>query len=441
MGASNYLRNLRLLLLVKNTNMMIRYLVYIFLVIGSFRSFSQGDLRTLYNESLAAYEAKDYTLFLEKTKAANTIRPNHPTLVYNLAGAFSLNDSLGQSLKVLQQLFLIDGTVDIEQDEDFASVIKTDEYLALRQWLKLHNEPGQQSDIALTFKLPSLHPEGFDIDPKSGAYYIGGVHDRKVVSISASGEVTDFVTYTQHSEMYAVMGVVYDTKRELIWICTAATNEMVEFDSEKHQGKSSVLVFDKDGKLIKKEVISEGNFFGDLILKNDGSVLISDTGLNKIYHCSLNTGIAEWADLSGTVLNLQGIAFDKKERKLFLADYLTGLYAYTTGTKTLEKIDLPDTVSEKGFDGIYFYRGSILGIQNGSQPNRSYRFYLNKSQNSISKITVIDQALDLFDEPTQGTIIASQFYYLANSPWQHYKDGNLLVDEVPETIILRYVLK
>ena len=414
------------------------YLIMLFCVL---HLSAQPDLESIYNQSISAYEQKDYVTFLNKTKSADELRPNHPSIVYNLAAAYALNNDLEQSIKILKQLFLMNPDVNIEKDADFNNVVKTPEYIALKVWIEQNNQPIQNSEVALRFDDKSLHPEGFAIDPKTGNYFFGGFHDQKIVKIDPVGNVTDWVKAKKVTDMYGVTGVAFDEKQQLLWACSTSTDEILATNESSQAGTSSALVFDLEGNLLKSALINEGNFFGDLILRKDGSVLISDSQANKIFSFSLDDELNLWADFSKELLNVQGITFDKKEKMLFVADYLTGIYRYELSTKSLKKIDLPDTVSEKGFDGIYYYKRSIIAIQNGSKPNRVYQFSLDKTQTKIDHVNVIDQALPVFDEPTQGTIVKRHFYYLANSPWQHYEDGKLLIDEVPETVILKYALK
>ena len=55
----------------------------------SFLSNAQSQ-RDLYNNSIKAYEAKNYSEFLQLTKQLDSIRPMHPTFTYNLAIAYAL---------------------------------------------------------------------------------------------------------------------------------------------------------------------------------------------------------------------------------------------------------------------------------------------------------------------------------------------------------------
>ncbi|MEQ8573331.1 MAG: hypothetical protein RIB63_04680, partial [Fulvivirga sp.] len=54
---------------------------------------AQDSLMYYYNKSTEAYKVKDYPSFMTALEKANGLRPNHPTLVYNLAAAYSLNNN------------------------------------------------------------------------------------------------------------------------------------------------------------------------------------------------------------------------------------------------------------------------------------------------------------------------------------------------------------
>jgi hypothetical protein len=140
--------------------------------------------------------------------------------------------------------------------------------------------------------------------------------------------------------------------------------------------------------------------------------------------------------------NIQGMAFSPNEEILFIADYIKGVFRLALKTKDLVLMAAPEKFSMKGIDGIYFYKNSLLAIQNGVTPNRATRYTLNSTMNSIIKSEIIDRAHPAFGEPTLGVVSGDSFYYIANSQWGGYDDQQQIKpnDQLTDIVILRYLL-
>ncbi|MEQ8573871.1 MAG: hypothetical protein RIB63_07405, partial [Fulvivirga sp.] len=284
-----------------------------------------------------------------------------------------------------------------------------------------------------------IHPEGMAYDSRTEDFYFGGVNKRNVVKYSQDGSITELISFKIDADIFSVMGIEYDEKNKILWACTGSLPEMMDYN-DSLKGRSSILALDKDGNILKKHVFKGNHMFGDLKILVDGTVLISDTGENKIYKTTLNTEPELWFDLSEKVWNLQGLAMSEQEEYLYLSDYISGLYRIDLKTKEVEKVKLPKTMSDKGFDGIYFYNNQLIGIQNGVSPNKTWALQLDQSGLDVVNARVIDQALDILDEPTQGILLVNRFLYIANSPWAHYKEGQFDNSNLAKTAILEYTI-
>ena len=88
---------------------------------------------------------------------------------------------------------------------------------------------------------------------------------------------------------------------------------------------------------------------------------------------------------------------------------------------------------------MYFYRGSLVAIQNHASLNRVARFFLNKSNDGVEKMKVLESNHKLFIVPTTGVCVDNDFYYIANSQLSSYnKDKTLfLLEKLKEVVILK----
>jgi hypothetical protein len=62
----------------------------------------------------------------------------------------------------------------------------------------------------------------------------------------------------------------------------------------------------------------------------------------------------------------------------------------------------------------------LIATQNGVNPNRVIRIYLNDQLNKIEQVKVLESNHKLFDEITLGTIADGNLYYVGNSQFDKY---------------------
>ena len=65
---------------------------------------------------------------------------------------------------------------------------------------------------------------------------------------------------------------------------------------------------------------------------------------------------------------------------------------------------------------MYFYKGSLVGIQNPDlHPGRVMRYYLNSAMDQIERAEVLESYNPLFEVPTTGTLVENSLYFMANT--------------------------
>ena len=218
---------------------------------------------------------------------------------------------------------------------------------------------------------------------------------------------------------------------------------MQEYDSTT---KSAVSQYElKTGKLLKQYHPTEksGHVFGDLVLNSKGEVFVSDSKNNVIFKLNEKAGTLNVFFSSEEFWNLQGLAFSSDDRYLFISDYIKGPYRLDTQTRTLIKIKSNIEVSLKGIDGLTYYPGSLIALQNGTFPLRATRYTLNATFDTITGSTIIDQAHPAMNEPTLGTVHKNVFYYVATSQWGGYDDKHQInhAAQLQDIVILKYTLR
>ncbi|WP_436517142.1 TPR end-of-group domain-containing protein [Ekhidna sp. To15] len=403
-----------------------RKLFYTILTISTLTSSAQG-LRELYQEGVQAYEQQDYTLFNKRMYSIDSMRPNYPAVVYNLASSYALLGNPDKSLEVLNKYILMDATQNFSEDKDFVSLEELPAFKAIQV---KQNYLTERLDFKKTieFQLLASHPESITYSEKQKAFFIGGVRDGNIWKIEEGQEPALWAESTKNS--WSVMGLEISKDQKVLWACTSSMNVYENFD-QNEEGFASVLKYNlKNGELLETFALPRGHNFGDLIVDNEENVYISDGTSNQLYWISKKKGELEvFVDLSERVFNLQGLTLNETQSALFVSDYIDGVYKVNLATREFEKLKIESNdVLIKGIDGLYYDNGSLIGLHNGTNPNRIVRYQLSSDEDKIIAKKTLGQAGTL-GEPTQGVWIKDKFYFIMNSPWGAYdKDGNFSPD-------------
>ena len=402
--------------------------------------FSQKTINEYYKEGLAAYEAKDYKLYLEAMEAIDELRPNYPVVVYNLAGAYALNGRKIRSIQRLNQLLLMDATYDFQQNEDFKSIRRNkgyDELIALQAKL---NRVEEHDEVFRTIDAGEIHPESFVI-MDNGDILLGSVREKKIIRVDPEGSKIDLV-----KTEYSVLGMHVDPTNGLLWAATAAMPEMLDYNPAD-KGKSLIMQIDpSSGVVIQGLEYDEGTIIGDLAIDKESRIWLSNSLEPTLGRDNTDTTdftgafIRKQFDLSNGFFNLQGLALNEDEKFLYLADYITGIHRIDIETDDVVKVFAPEEILLKGIDGLYYYKNTLIAIHNGVKPYRIMQYFLDDTGQHILFGRVINQGGPSLGEPTLGQVKDGYFYYLANSPWIAYDEGELDLSKVKPIEIRRIKL-
>lgn len=377
--------------------------------------------KEMYNASTKAYENKDYETFLKLTKRLDSLRPFHPTYTYNLASAYSLNGKTDEALSTLSKLILMNNTTAFETDEDFKSLQGTAGFNELLKRKDNQSKTIANSKHVVTLSEKELHPEGLVYLPNTKTWLASSIRKGKIVAFDINtGVCTDWL---KEDRMFAVLAMKAD--REFLWVVTAAFPETENFLKED-QGKSEVLKVDSNTRKIIERFSVEGtHVFGDLIVSKKGVVYVSDSA-NPILYKIENGVMSEFVSFTRDGFNLQGLAFNQDQSKVFVADYLKGIAVMDVKSKDKSWIAFPNEITPKGIDGLVFYHNTLIAIQNGVKPIRITQLQLNDKQNEIIGYKILDNNRAEFDEPALATVVGEKLYFFANSPWNAYDKNGVL---------------
>jgi hypothetical protein len=195
-------------------------------------------------------------------------------------------------------------------------------------------------------------------------------------------------------------------------------------------------------------------FYNDLVIADDGSVFITDTFDHSLWKWSLDMESPDDKNIGPVKLPLDalveypnGIVITPDNEYLIVAT-ARGLKRVNINTNHVELLPKPDgTLSSAGLDGIEYYKGSIIGVQNGYDKNsdmKLVRYYLSKDHDRIEKVVVLDTGNKYFAVPTTLVIVNDEAFVIANSQLDNLDQEKLKIkapDNLSETVVLKYKLK
>ncbi|MGD2093056.1 MAG: hypothetical protein PVH61_43240 [Candidatus Aminicenantes bacterium] len=104
------------------------------------------------------------------------------------------------------------------------------------------------------------------------------------------------------------------------------------------------------------------------------------------------------------------------------------------GNKEVKVIQPPQGETLGYADGLYYYNGGILALQHqrakGKPLVRIARTYLDKEYLQGTKILVLEADHPAFRLPTTGAIVNDEFYFIATSYIDKWREKQPVVDPV-----------
>ena len=109
-----------------------------------------------------------------------------------------------------------------------------------------------------------------------------------------------------------------------------------------------------------------------------------------------------------------GIAISADARRLYVSTFPDGVTVFDLRTHVASGLQRPASLCLANVDGLYFYRGDLVAIQNGIMAPRLIRIPLERDGKTAARFDVVERGNPLFDGVTTGVIVGRKFYYMAN---------------------------
>lgn len=373
---------------------------------------------TVMQEAKAAFASDDFATAGARLDEAQILRPYSLYLTRNRVLTRILTGRMDDAISLAKDIADRGLVFETPPNEAFDRMRASPAFAPVAAQMAENAKPIGVTTPVLEIAEEGLLPEAISIGAKHEVL-IGSVRTGAVVAIGDD--------HTMRA-VAAAQGGVFDleARGNLIW---AAVNNQLAYENAGNEPSfAAVMAFDRKSGAPSREIkVSEGGaLLGDLEVSRKGEIFASDSLTPRIFRMAPKGETLDVFAEDARFANLQGIALDEKNHRLFVADYLAGLFAVDLKSGAVTAVANPAKAHLGGIDGLYLYRGDLIGIQNGASPQRIVRIALSDDGATAEGITVLQQALEEWSEPTHGVVVGTEFHYIATSNWPAYDDeGNL----------------
>ncbi len=386
---------------------------------------------------VAAYQAEDYAAMRSAAEAALQARPDFPGALFNKALAEVLDGDADAAMETLGRLVEkgIDfGIEDIEAFGPLSGHPVWNSYLANIQRIR---QPGGEAEVAGSFDKADFTPEGIAV-AEGGGIVLGGIR-RGELLIEAHNSDPIVLGSAGH---WSVFGMRFDD-REGLWFASSRVPQYTGI-SDRSAYKAGLFRLNLDTLEVdhraRLPVVEGDQVLGDLVIADADTIYATDSADGPVYRYSIAANEFSTLVPKGIFGSPQGLVLDESRDYLYVADYIGGLYRVALDDGQVEKLSIPAMTSDYGIDGLYRYGNQLIAIQNGIQPHRVKAFILSDDGLAVETAVVLAINLPEFDEPTLGTIVGDEFYFVANSHWNRFDADNNLPDDLTGPVVLKLSL-
>jgi hypothetical protein len=187
------------------------------------------------------------------------------------------------------------------------------------------------------------------------------------------------------------------------------------------RGRSAVLRVDlRQRRIERRYELHDGrdHAFGDMALATDGTLLASDGVGGGVYVIRPGADSLEPIVPAGQLRSPQTPVPLPDGAHALVADYSRGIAILDLRRKLPPRwLTHPPELALYGIDGLYLRGQLLIGVQNGTAPERLLWLRLDPGFHRVVDWQVALARAPGLGDPTHGVVTGRQFHFIANSGW------------------------
>ena len=338
--------------------------------------------------------------------------------LYLLAHHYAHLGDQTKALALLKECVALDEGFDPSEARAFAPLKSEAEFRQLAERVSRGFPPVHRARVEFSLMQSDLFPEGLGVDEAKRVFLMGSMYHNKIVRITESGEIADFVKEGLY-DLMPVGGVHVDPADHSVWCAT----------DPGEKSRSEIVHFDAEGKLVERYTAPGPgpHDLNDLVLRGEVEIYVTDTDGNKVYRFDRKSHRFGSLELSRPVFYPNGITLTDDGNVLYVADFL-GVQRMDLRANEAQEVRPAAHDTLAGADGLYWYKGGLVGIQNSTSLRRVMRWKLSRDGRSVVASEPLERGTELVHDPTTGAILDDKFYFMANTGIDNLDDNGRIVD-------------
>jgi streptogramin lyase len=340
-------------------------------------------------------------------------------VLYFLAAARQHLGESREALDLLKQCMALDEGFDPSGGPEFAGLRDDRDFTEMTNRAREHFSVVATARIAFVTEEKDLIPEGLAWDPNREVLYLSSLHRKKIVEISRDGHASDFVS-PQQEPLLPVLGIRIDPNDGTIWANSFQ-------DAGPNSGKTQLLHIDARGTVVGRFAPPDKgpHGFNDLVIRKAGGIFITDSLGGRVFRFDPSGRSFTPLQFHRALYYPNGIALAADDHAVYVADAL-GVVKYDLENSSSIDVSPGPHATLAGIDGLYWYRGNLVAVQNGIGAPRIAVFRLSSDGGRTTRVTVLENRTTLSALPTTGAIRGSDFYFISNSQLDNLNGDKIL---------------
>lgn len=294
--------------------------------------------------------------------------------------------------------------------------------------MKENSKPIAKTELVCSLPQADTMPEDIAYikgsNPKSeGSFIVSSIQHHSLYRVTlpkSGGKECDMqeLPLPADAKHWPTLAVSFDPTRKALWVTASAMPGFSGFPKED-SGKTELLEVDPtSGKVLRRfALVTNGPaVLGDMSVTADGTVYVTDSIGGGVYRLRGDLETAKLEKITDGLFSPQTPVLARDGKRLFIADYSMGVAVITLpAAGAMAKISYlphPENIAVVALDGLYLDGDSLIGIQNGTDPERIIRLQLNHAQTEITKAEIIEQASDAW------ATLLTQYWWMAGFMYQ-----------------------
>lgn len=364
--------------------------------------------------------------------------PPEPIAVFERAVERARSGDRAGALVRLDSLTRLPGALDPSFHRTFLGWRDDSTYQRIVARIRAANPPRVRSTIACRLAERDLHPEGVAFDPQSRALFVGSFKG-KIVRVDARGVARDFASVVGADGPRVVVGVRVDTARQALW---AAVADPRAFADAAVAG-GALHRFDlRTGRLLGRFTMPGAGALNDVVVTPAGDAYATNTMDGSVWRTVAGSETMRVFLPAGTAPEANGIALDAARGVLFVAA-ARGIVRAELATGRARALENASGWPLGSFDGLYWWRDGLVGIQNGVHPGRVMRLTLDADATTVTRAEVVEQYHPQFNGMTTAALDGDALFYLVNTQSRSFRADGTPIDPraLTEVLVARLPLR